>query len=467
MVSTRLGETPVSGENGPAGRETPLLHRLRKTFVAPLLIASLIVPNVAFGAEQSLIRDAEIEHISRTLATPIFAAAGLDPAAVEIHLVADDRINAFVAGGQRVFLNTGLLLAVRDPLEIAGVIAHETGHISGGHLARTQQALQAATTQSILAFLLGAAAMVGGGGADAGAAVMLGGREMTERTLLRYTRSQESAADQAALTLLVKAGYSPRGLISFMELMGQQEGLLEARQDPYVRSHPMFPDRASALRERAGTAEGRPLPAEIVNGFPRMQAKILGFTQPLGAVLRKYPLTDTSVPARYARASASHRLGRLDEALREMDAVIALDDKDVYALELRGQILLEHGRVVDAVDLYGRATALAPSQPLIRIGYATALIATNDAARVPAAIDALRTALDQERSNGDAWRLLAEAFARAGDIGQASLASAEQHMLAGNAKEAQRFAEQALRRLDSGSPAWLRAQDIKRSAENG
>ena len=461
------------GENGPTGRETPLLHRLRTSLfsslgraVAPLLIAALALPNAASGADYSLIRDAEIEHISRTLATPIFVAAGLDPAAVEILLVADNRINAFVAGGQRVFLNTGLLLAVRDPLEIAGVIAHETGHISGGHLARTQQALQAATTQSILAFLLGAAAMVGGA-ADAGAAVVLGGREMADRTLLRYTRSQESAADQAAVTLLVKAGYSPRGLISFMELMGQQEGLLEARQDPYVRSHPMFPDRASALRERAGTAEGRPLPAEITDGFPRLQAKILGFTQPLGAVLRKYPLTDTSIPGRYARAIANHRLGRLDEALREIDAVIALDAQDVYALELRGQILLEHGRVVDAVDLYGRAMVLAPNQPLIRVGYASTLIATNDAARTPAAIDALRTALDQERTNGDAWRLLAEAFARTGDIGQASLASAEQHMLAGNAKEAQRFAEQALRRLDSGSPAWLRAQDIKRSAENG
>jgi predicted Zn-dependent protease len=465
MVSTLGG---AGGPTPAAGRETPLLHRLRTTLGTTLaLVAALSLPTSAHGADYSLIRDAEIEHISRTLAAPIFVAAGLDPAVVEIHLVADDRINAFVAGGQRVFLNTGLLLAVRDPLEIAGVIAHETGHISGGHLARTQQALQAATTQSILAFLLGAAAMVGGGGADAGAAVMLGGREMTERTLLRYTRSQESAADQAAVSLLIKAGYSPRGLVSFMELMGQQEGLIEARQDPYVRSHPMFPDRANALRERVGAAEGRPLPAEIVEGFPRVQAKIFGFTQPLGAVLRKYPVADTGVAARYARAIAYHRLGRLDEALREMDAILLVNDKDAYALELRGQILLEHGRVVDAVDLYGRAMALAPNQPLIRVGYASALIATNEPSRTPAAIEALRTALQQERTNGDAWRLLGEAYARTGDIGQASLASAEQHMLAGNAKEAARFADQAMRRLDSGSPAWLRAQDIKRSAENG
>jgi predicted Zn-dependent protease len=365
-----------------------------------------------------------------------------------------------------VFLNTGLLLAVRDPLEIAGVIAHETGHIAGGHLERTQQALQAATTQSILTFLLGAAAIVGGAGADAGAAVMLGGREVTERTLLRYTRVQESAADQAAVTLLAKAGYSPQGLISFMELMGQQEGLIEARQDPYVRSHLMFPDRAGALRERAGAgAQARPLAPEIVDGFPRMQAKILGFTQPIGAVLRRYPLTDTSVAARYARAIAHHRVGRLDESLREIDAVLAVDDKDVYALELRGQILLEHGRVAEAADLYRRAVALAPSQPLIRIGYASALIAGKDPAQTQPAIDALRTALQQERTNGDAWRLLGEAFARSGDIGQASLASAEQHMLMGNSKEALRFAEQALRRLDSGSPAYVRAQDIKRLAK--
>ena len=448
---------------------TPLRNSIGRIALCGALAGSLALAptQYASAADYSLIRDAEIEHISRALATPIFAAAGLDPTAVEIHIVDDTRINAFVAHGQRVFLNTGLLMAARDPLEIAGVIAHETGHIAGGHLARTQQALQAATTQSILAFLLGAAAIVGGGG-EAGAAVLMGGRDVTERTLLRYTRAQESSADQAAVTFLAKAGYSPKGLISFMELMGQQEGLIESRQDPYLRSHPMFPERVSALRERAAAvAVDRPLSAELTEGFPRLQAKILGFTQPLGAVLRKYPITDLSVPARYARAIADHRLGRLDEALSEIDAVLIQNPKDAYALELRGQILLESGKLADAIRDYTAAVALAPKEPLIRVGLGSALVATNDAAQAPAAIDALRTALLQERDNGDGWRLLALAYGRTGDVGQAALASAEQFMLGGSPKEAARFADQAIRRLDPGSPGYLRAQDIKRAAENG
>lgn len=428
-------------------------------------MAALMAPLTPAWAEPGLIRDAEIEHSSRILATPIFAAAGLDPKSVEIHLVNDARINAFVAGGQRVFLNTGLILAARDPLEIAGVIAHETGHIAGGHLARTQQALAGATAQAIVAYILGAAAMIGGNG-EAGAAIVLGGGGLAERSLLRYSRAQESAADQAGLALLLKAGYSPRGLVSFMELLAQQDGLLETRQDPYVRSHPMFPERISALRERVATAgPERPLPVGMAEDFARTQAKIFGFIQPLGATLRKYPVADTGFAARYARSIGYHRAGRTDDAVAELDALLAINPNDAYVQELRGQILLEHGRVAEAIENYSRAVALAPNEPLIRLGLGSALVATEDPTRTTAAIEHLRTAVNQEPGNGEGWRLLATAFGRAGDIGQASLASAEHNILGGNPREALRFAEMALRRLDSGSPGWLRAQDIKRVAE--
>jgi predicted Zn-dependent protease len=436
--------------------------RMRALIAATLAFA---LPLQALAADGGLIRDAEIEHNSRVLAAPIFAAAGLDPTAVEINLVDDTRINAFVAGGQRVFLNTGLILAARDPLEIAGVIAHETGHISGGHLARTQQALAGATAQSIVAFILGAAAVVGGAG-EAGLAIALGGRDVAERTMLRYSRTQESSADQAGLTLLVKAGYSPRGLVSFMELMAQQDGLLESRQDPYVRSHPVFPERIAAIRERAAAAgPERPLPAGMVEGFARTQAKIFGFTQPLGATLRKYPLSDTGFAARYARSIAYHRAGRIDEALAELDALLAQAPNDAFVLELRGQVLLEHGRLAEAIEYYTRAVALAPSEPLIRVGLGSALVATEDPGRTATAVEQLRTAVTQDPRNPEAWRVLAAAFGRAGDVGQASLASAEQNILGGSPRDALRFAEMAIRRIDSGSPGWLRAQDIKRLAE--
>jgi predicted Zn-dependent protease len=435
----------------------------RKAVAVALVVAMLPLPALA---EPGLIRDAEIEHNIRTLATPIFAAAGLTPSSVEINLVDDKGINAFVAGGQRVFLNTGLILAARDPLEIAGVIAHETGHIAGGHLARTQEALAGATAQMVLAYLLGAAAMVGGNG-DAGAAIVLGGGGIAQRTLLRYSRAQESAADQAGLSFLIKAGYSPRGLLSFMELLGQQDGLLEARQDPYLLSHPIFPERIGALRDRVAAAgPEKPLPPGMLEAFARSQAKIFSFTQPLGATLRKYPLTDTRFSARYARAIAYHRVGRTDDALGELEPLLAANPSDAYVQELRGQILLEQGRVAEATESYARAVALAPDEPLIRLGYGSALVATNtDPARVQSAVEQLRIAVNQEPTNAEGWRVLATAFGYSGDVGQAALASAEQNMLGGNHREALRFAEMALRRLDGGSPGWLRAQDIKRIAE--
>ena len=425
------------------------------------------LPTAEARGQVSLIRDAEIEHITRKWAAPLFAAAGLDPSAVEIHIVSDPRLNAFVGGGQRVFLNTGLILAATDPLQILGVVAHETSHLAGGHIARTQEALRAASAQAVVAFLVGAAAMAGGQG-GAGAALFLGGQEVAQRTLLRYSRAQESAADQAALSLLDAAGYSARGVVEFLEFLNQQEGLLESRQDPYLRSHPLFPERISAVSAAAAALPhaNAPAPPQYVEDLARMQAKLFGFLETQTRIARRYPASDQSLPARYARAVALHRSGRVNDAVAEIDALLGGAPDDPFFHELRGQILLESGRVAQAMPSYARSVELAPNEPLLRVGLASTQIAMSDPELLPTAVQHLQTALQREPRNAEAWRLLAVAFGRGGEIGQSALASAEQNMLSGPDADALRFAEQALRILPTGSPGWLRAQDIKTTVEN-
>lgn len=435
-------------------------------FALAVVVAGLQPPLSSPSLAQALIRDAETEHISREWATPLFAAAGLDPAFVEIHLVHDDRINAFVAGGQRVFLNTGLLLAAETPMQVLGVIAHETGHLAGGHIARTQEALRNANAQAVAAFLLGAAAIAGGGG-DAGAAVILGGRQAAERSLLNYSRAQESAADLAGVRLMAAAGYSALGIVEFIEILAEQEGLLESRRDPYLQSHPMFPDRIAALRAAAEAQPNAdtPTPEGWDDAFARVQGKLYGYLETPARVLRRYPLTDESVPARYARAVSYDQAGRLADSLAEIAALLVAAPDDPYFLELHGQVLLQHGRVADSLAPYQRAVDLAPNEPQIRAGLAAAQIATGDAGLLPAAIANLQAALAVDRRYAEGWRQLAVAHGRNGDIGQSALASAEQHMLAGRASEALRFAQQALRLLPTGTPGWLRAQDIENAVE--
>jgi predicted Zn-dependent protease len=386
---------------------------------------------------------------------------------VQIHLVLDPSINAFIADGQRVFLMTGLLLAAESPLQILGVIAHETGHIAGGHVARTQDALRAASAQTIAAMLLGVA-VAAGVDANAGVGVMLGGSDAALRNFLLYSRAQESAADLAAVRILSNAGLSPRGLLEFTEILARQNVLMEARQDPYLRSHPVFPERLATLRSAvaASALAGASTPPGWDETFARLKAKLYGYVETPARVLREYPVTDTGTPAHYARAVMFDQAGQLDDSLAEIEALLATAPDDPFFLELQGQVLLHHGRVEQALAPYRRAVELLPGEPQLRVGLASAEIATGELALMADAIHHLTLAVQRDRELTEAWRQLAVAYGRTGELGLSSLASAEQHMSQGSEEDARRFVAQALRRLPENTPGWLRAQDIETALEN-
>lgn len=418
------------------------------------------------GGGLTILRDAETEDIIRAWATPLFAAAGLEADAVQVHLVQSNDINAFVAGGQRVFIHTGLLLASENANQVKGVIAHETGHISGGHLARIQDELRGLTAQSIIAMVAGAAVAVASGRPDAGIAAIMGSQHLTERNLLQYSRTQESAADQAGIQFLDRARQSGEGLLRFLEILGEQELLSVGQQDPYVRSHPLSRERINLLKEvvaKSRWAKQPELP-EDVERYGRIKAKLLGYIDAAQA-LRVYPSKDTSLPARYARAVAYHRSGDSSRGIAELDALLAERPADPYFLELKAQTLAESGRPADSLPVYQRAVALLPQAAQIRQGYGQALLAVEGDLHVRQAIEQLRLTVRQEPQNGAAWAYLAQAYGRAGDVAQASLASAEQFTLGGRWRDAILQAGRAEKMLPVGSPGHLRAQDIRTNAE--
>jgi predicted Zn-dependent protease len=435
---------------------------------AVLALCVLLASALPAGAQGrvSLLRDAEIEHIIRIYATPLFQAAGLDPAAISVYLIDDHRLNAFVAGGMNIFINSGLLMRSKDPLEVMGVIAHETGHIAGGHLARTQEALRTATIEQILATVLGAAAAVVGGG-DVGAAVITGGSSIAQRTLLQYSRTQESSADQAGVSYLERAGFSSRGLLDFMSVLAGEEALLPDNQDPYLRSHPLTRDRIDALGAFVARSRfsDKPAPPELVALHGRLIGKLVGFLEPLGRVLRRYPDTDQSLEARYARAIAYYRASNLKKALPLLDELLKEYPEDAYFHELRGQILFENGRIAESVDSYQRAVDLDPGEPLLRLGLAQSQLETERPELTQPALAHLEEVTRREPKNGFAWRLLAIAYGRGDQIGMAALALSESALARSNPQEAEAQADRALRLLPENSPAWLRAQDVKRTAK--
>jgi predicted Zn-dependent protease len=415
-----------------------------------------------------LIRDAEIESTIRAYATPLWKAAGLDASFVQIYLVNSGQINAFVAGGQRLFINTGLLMRADRPNEVIGVIAHETGHIAGGHLMRFQDALENATVQSIIGFVLGTAgAVLSRNGEVAGAGAMAG-QAMAIRSLFAYSIGQEERADQAGLGFLEKTCQSARGLLQFFEILEREESLLPQQQDPYMVTHPFTRSRAEHVRdfvEHAKCSDAKD-PPELVDRHNRMLAKLRGFLNSYQEVMRAYPESDKSIYARYARAAAYHKVPMDDKALAEMDSLLKERPNDPYFNELKGQILFEGGKTAESVQWYKKAVDALPDVALLRVELAQAEIEATDAApALQDAVSILKDAVRDDDSNADAWHDLGIAQGKLGNIGEASLALAEEALLVGDLRLAVQQARRAAELLPRGSPGWIRADDISREAK--
>lgn len=453
----RLRHTPAS---------TPPRRRLAALASALILGFCALAPSPA-SAQQAkrslnLIRDAEIEHDIRAMAVPIFRAAGLDDAAVRVILIQDSSLNAFVAGGQNLFLNTGTLIGVTTPEQLMGVIAHETGHMAGGHLVRSTEALRNASIQQIIATVLGAIAIIGGGG-EAGAAVMMGGSQIAMRSFLQYSRTQESAADQAAITYLDKLHITSRGLGEFLRIIERDQLRIRSNQNPYVYTHPLTPERMAALETRVSQspyvdAAAAPIYVEML---ARIQGKLRGFIDNPESTIRRVPASATGIADRYARVVALYRKPDMATFLTEVDALLRSYPNDPYILELKGQALLENGRIQEAIEPYRLAVKYAPDEPLIRVGLASAMIATEDPKQTSDAVRDLEIATRADPDNSLAWYQLAIAYGRQDKIGLAALASAERFLLTGKLEDAYQQAQRAEIELPAGSPGALRAADIR------
>ena len=411
-----------------------------------------------------LIRDAEIERTIRAYASPVYGATGLSADEVKVYLINDNRLNAFVAGGQNIFLNTGLLIRAENAGQVIGVVAHEAGHIAGGHLVRLRAAVREAQIKQVIAFILGAGAAIAAKDARAGAATISLGGKIAEGTFLKYTRAHERAADQFAVTAMDRAGISARGLLAFMQVIESQELMISARQDPYVRTHPITSERIAFLRAHIARSpvSDRPLPARFVEMHARMRAKLVGFINPTDEVFRIYSPTNTSMASRYARAIARHRNAETAKAIALIDGLIKERPKDPFFHELKGQISFESGRIPEAVVSYRKAVQLAPSESLIRVGLAQALVAVGSQAQLRQALTHLRVAVRGDDAHPLAWRLLGITYGKLGRIGEASWALAEYGYLIGDKRQVWGNIGRAEKLLKRGSPAWLRIQDIKR-----
>lgn len=438
------------------------------TRIALALILSLVIA-IRPAAAQSVLRDAETEAFFREISEPLVKAAGMKPDNVEIVLIGDRRINAFTAGGQTIYLNSGLIEAAETANEVQGVIAHELGHVEGGHVMRGGEGASAAQGISIGSLILGALAAVAGAG-DAAAGIMMAGQRAALGKYLAYSRVQESVADASGARYLSEAEISGRGSIDFFKKLQNYEFRLGIPQDDdqaFVRTHPLSGDRVQYLRDAytRDAAWQAPLNPEWERKFKRVKAKLMGYIARPEETLRDYPDSDQSVPARYARAYAYHKSAYPEKAKTEAEALITSDPEDPYFKELYGQILLESGKPGEALEPLREAVTQSDNNPLISGIFGHALVATEDRANLEEAERVLKAAVVRDNRNPFAWYQLGVVYQQRGDEPRAALASAERYLMTGEPSLALRNSDRAMSGLPDHSPDWLRAQDIRLIAE--
>jgi len=442
---------------------SPLARLARLIMLVVMLSVAAVRPAFAQQGDgaPSVLRDTETERLFKDMSRPIIVAAGLDPNSVNVVLLNDREINAFVATGQTVYVQSGLLEATDNLNQLQGVVAHELGHVVAGDAIRSGEGAKRATAISILSLVLGAAAMAAGAG-DAGMGIMMAGQRAAEGDFMAFTRAQEATADASASRFLSKAGISGKGILDFFgKLQNQEYRLAIYSKDSFDRTHPLNSERITALGQvlRTDPAYSKATDPALEARFQRVKAKLIGYVDPKLAVT-KYPESDHSVPAHYARAYAYHLGGYPQKAETEANALLAIDPHDPYFLELKGQILLEDGKPLEAIPPLREAVERSGNAPMIAAMLGHALVETEDSKNFAEAKQILKVAVNKDNQDPFAWYQLGIIYDREGDPARAALATAERSNLENQPKMALATAQIAMKGIPPGTPDYLRAQDI-------
>lgn len=410
----------------------------------------------------TLINDTETEQLLMQLVEPLADAADIPHGRLRVHIINDDAFNAFVRGGEEVFVYTGLLTQIKSPAALQAVIAHELGHTLGGHMVQMSARMDAEILRTIIVQALGVGLMVAGGNPAAGAGVMAGSSGIAQQSMASFSRDEERMADNLGLALLVKANLDPNSLVEVLEQMRDMTGELESRVNPNRINHPLTTERVKNAREHIGAMKEVPkidpkILAKQNADYELVRAKLIGYLDSASQVRAKYPSTDTSNPALYARAIAHMQSGNLAAAKTHTQALIDRDRNNPYFYELLGDIEYQYGHYDDSVDAYEHSLKLSENAPQIQTALALVLSDRRKSGDTEQAIELCKRALLKEPAPLTYW-VLAKLF----DDGKSDWAMAEYYNMVGKSKESKRYAKKAQSTLPKNSPEYIKSGDLLR-----
>lgn len=425
--------------------------------------AAVLLAHALPAHAQGILRDTETEEMFKSYEAPLARAAGLDPNSVKTYLVGDPSLNAFAMQPANLFICAGMLLWMRTPNELVGVLAHETGHISGAHLTRGSYGAKKAMIPMLASLVVGLGAMLAGAG-ELGMVMMGLGQAVAEAQFMNFTRIQESSADQIAAKLLLATRQSPKGLVDTFRRFAQADAMRASynRPDRFASSHPVGQDRVFDLMQKFDSSPYREVQdsPQSLHTFQMVQAKLAGFVLPVKDALTRYPVSDASAAARYARSFTYMRQPSFQKALAEITSLIDEEPNNPYFYEVRGQIQVSMAKPGLALADYQKAVNLRPNAPQLRLALAGAQLATENPALAEDALKNLKAAILVEDDDIFTWYQTAQAYSALKNVPMADLSTAELWYNAGDMRRALVFATRARGKLTQGGADWERAQDI-------
>ncbi|MBM3611000.1 MAG: tetratricopeptide repeat protein [Alphaproteobacteria bacterium] len=432
--------------------------------IKSLCIALLILINGYASAEfkkGTAIRDAEIEKILKNYLDPLFKVAGLNPEEARIVMIVESALNAAALPNNTLLFYTGFLMETENPEEIAGVLAHEVGHIAARHLVRMYGAMENAQKVGLLGALVGIAVGLLGS-PDAGLALALGGSSQALHTFLHYRRSEEEAADMLAVKYLEALKWPIRGLRTFLTKLLGQELLSEKLQDPYLRTHPLTQDRVERIRAKE-IKSPKAMPNLFQEQHHRMVVKLKAFLWAPEKTLEKFK-GNTPLDL-YAQSIAYYRQADFDKALSLIETLIKTEPTNPFFWEFKGQILFDSGRIKESIVPYKKAIDLFPESALLNVALAQSLLQNDTEETLKEAVMHLQKALQKETDSGLAWQYLAIAYGKQNKMAQMALALSEHGLLTQQWDYAKEQAIRAQHFCKKSDKEYRRAEEIKNIAE--
>ncbi len=415
------------------------------------------------GWAASQISDTETERMIGELIAPLGDAAGIPKGRLKIHIIDDDDFNAFVMGGEDVYVYTGLLKQIKTPDALQAVVAHELGHMIGGHMAQMRDRMAAEMKRTMLIQALGVGLMVAGGNPSLGAGVLGGASGVAQQSMLAFSRDEERIADNMGVDLMIRASQNPNGFIDVLKQMHEMTGALEEKINPNRINHPRTTERLNNVREYLDKLDYDYIPDKTLttrrtDDYEMVRAKLVGYLDSPAQVREKYPYSDKSDAALYARAIANMQGGNLDGARMGTQTLISRTPDNPYFWELMGDIQYQFGHYDDSVNAYEKSLEMAGNAPQIQTALALVLVERNKPGDNIRAIELCKRALLAEQMPLTYWTL-SRAYGNT-DPGRSDWAMAEYYEMINKHQDAKKYAKRAKKNLKKTEPEYIKADDI-------